>query len=75
MHPQCLAVGVSRLGAASVVAAMVAAVVMVSLEMNPSFQIGRVLDFLQRRSGRTYGPIDRQTYGRTDPLIEMRGRI
>ena len=71
MHPQRLAVGVSRLGAALVAAAMLAAVVvvaatlavvMVSLGMNPSFQIGRVLDFLKRRSGRTCGPMGGRTY-------------
>ena len=28
-----------------------------------------------RTDGRTDGPTDRPTEGRTDPLIEMRGRI
>ena len=28
-----------------------------------------------RTYGRTYGRTDIRTYGRTDPLIEMRGRI
>ena len=51
--------------------AVTLAVVMVSLGMILCFQIVLFSCFLKRRSGRT----DLRTYGRTDPLIEMRGRI
>ena len=36
---------------------------------------GRFRCFFLNANGRIYGPTDGRTYGRTDPHIEMRGRI
>ena len=72
-----MVVAVAAAAAVAVVAALAEA--MVPLRMILCLQIVRFPCFLKRRNGRTYGPTDGptdlRTYGRTDPLIEMRGRI
>ena len=60
---------VAAAAAVAVVAALAEA--MVPLRMILCLQIVCFPCFLKRRNGRTYLPTD----GRTDPLIEMRGRI
>ena len=57
--------------AAAAAVMVVVAVVVVSLGMLLRLQIVRFSCLLKRRNGRTYGRTDL----RTDPLIEMRGRI
>ena len=54
-----------------VVAAVALAEVVISLRMILCLQIVRFPCLAKRR----YAPMERRTYGGTDPLIEMRGRI
>ena len=83
MRPQCFAfcglavvVVVTMVVAAAAVAVVVAAVValevvVVSLAMIFYLQMVQFLYLLKRHDG----PMDGRTYGQTESLIEMRGRI